>query len=274
MTTAYDGLAAGWEDQAGRVYRPLAEALVCAAPLPLAGRRVLDAGSGTGLVAAAAKRRGARVVVVDQAIGMLQFQGGRQGPGAAADVLALPFRAGSFDIALAGFVINHVVPSTGLARLAHVVRPGGAVVASTWVRDVPDAVKVAVDRVVAEWGWRPPAWYLAMKNELDPVSGSAERLSAAAREAGLVDVRVSAAAHDLGMLKPGDAVAYRLALPQLAAWAVGLNESARATLFQAACEAVAPHIAAWRPAMILLTGFVTAPVQPSSRAAAAVRVPA
>ena len=45
----YAGVARTWDADAARVYRPIAADLVAAAPHPLAGRVVLDAGAGTGL---------------------------------------------------------------------------------------------------------------------------------------------------------------------------------------------------------------------------------
>jgi SAM-dependent methyltransferase len=63
----------------------------------------------------------------------------------AADVLDLPFKDGAFDVALAGFLINHMPPGPALAELARVVGPGGVVLASTWATDGPDPVKAAID---------------------------------------------------------------------------------------------------------------------------------
>src|SRR6202021_1592444 len=41
---AYEAAAAGWADGPERVYGPLARALIRAAPVPLAGGRILDLG--------------------------------------------------------------------------------------------------------------------------------------------------------------------------------------------------------------------------------------
>src|SRR6185312_6841355 len=65
----------GWthpdEVNAARVYGPIAADLVRAAPHPLAGRTVVDAGAGTGLVSRELTRSRARVVAVDASLDML-----------------------------------------------------------------------------------------------------------------------------------------------------------------------------------------------------------
>jgi len=150
------------------VYRPLARALVAASPVALGGRLVLDVGSGTGAVAEAAAASGARVVVADRTVSMVAYQGTERWPAVAADALRLPFVDGAFDATLAGFLLNHLAPAPALAELARVVRPGGAVLASTWAAERPDPVKTAIDAVITAWGWVAPAWYQAMKTEVEP----------------------------------------------------------------------------------------------------------
>ena len=62
---AYAGGAESWHADAALVYRPLAAHLLTRSPLPLAGARALDAGTGSGIAADALRGAGARVVVVD-----------------------------------------------------------------------------------------------------------------------------------------------------------------------------------------------------------------
>jgi SAM-dependent methyltransferase len=252
--TAYDGLASEWERGAANVYRPLATVLVAASPVPLGGRLVLDAGSGTGAVASAATARGARVVAAERNLTMVNHQDRQPWPRVAADVLALPFVGGAFDGALAGFLLNHLLPGPALAELARVVGPGGAVLASTWADDEPDPVKGAIDNVLASWGWIPPAWYKQMKERVLPISGSPTRLAEAAEEAGLVEVTASLRRVELGLRDPGAVVAYRLALPHTAPWARELDDTTSTEVTRQALAAVAGHVAEWRPAVILLAG--------------------
>jgi SAM-dependent methyltransferase len=256
VTTAYDGLAPGWDAAAGMVYRPLARSLVEASPVALAGRLVLDAGSGTGAVAQAAAARGAQVVAADRSCGMLSYGRGWGWPAVAADVLALPLRDGGFDAAVAGFLLNHLPPAPALAELARVVCPGGIVLASTWAGGRRDPVKAAIDAVLSSWGWVPPAWYQEMQEQLEQVSGNPERLAATARQAGLVSVHAWVHREDLGLLHPHAVIAYRLALPHIAPWEGKLEAPARAELVRQALGAVEPHVQGWRPAAIMLAGRV------------------
>jgi ubiquinone/menaquinone biosynthesis C-methylase UbiE len=271
VATAYDDLVATWDTQAGPVYRPLGRALVAASPMPLAGRLVIDVGTGTGAVAEAAAEAGARVVAVDRSMSMAAYRDGRTWPAAAADVLALPFPASTFEAASAGFLLNHLLPAPALAEMARAVRAGGVLLASTWARHF-DQVKASIEVVLVSCGWIPPSWYLRMKDEIEPVSGDPACLAAAARQAGLVDVHAAVHRPDLGVRDPRTLVAYRFALPHIAPWLATLDAEARRELTRQAVSAVARHVDKWRPAVVVLTGRV-AP-QSSRRSAARSNAPA
>ena len=58
LRAGYDAAAQEWADGPGPMYAPLARALVAAAPMPLAGRRVLDLGAGSGVAGQAALAAG------------------------------------------------------------------------------------------------------------------------------------------------------------------------------------------------------------------------
>ena len=103
------------------------------------GERVLEVGCGSGVVLrdlAPRVGRGGTVVGVDpsrRAIAVAR-QLCRRRPGQAsirlrvADGMALPFRSGRFDAAIAVTVVLHVADPIGLVReLTRVVRPGGRV---------------------------------------------------------------------------------------------------------------------------------------------------
>jgi SAM-dependent methyltransferase/uncharacterized membrane protein YbhN (UPF0104 family) len=98
------------------------------------GARLLDAGCGPGWYVAALARAGYRVVGVDLAPGQIAAarEAAGAGPGLlAASVLALPFRNGAFDAALAVNVLHHAGDradhDAALAEMARAVRPGGLV---------------------------------------------------------------------------------------------------------------------------------------------------
>jgi malonyl-CoA O-methyltransferase len=104
----------------------LEDGLVAALGAPTTGRRLLDVGCGTGRRLRVA--RASLAVGVDLAPEMLAWVGPAPAL-AAADVRALPFAAGTFDVVWCRLVIGHVRDLAGAyAELARVCRRGGDVV--------------------------------------------------------------------------------------------------------------------------------------------------
>ncbi len=106
---------------------------------PLAGKRVLEVGCGTGELLRAVWRdaKPARLVGLDPDPGMLaQAEAKFRGSGVAAELLrgwaeALPFPDGSFDVVLSSLMLHHLDTSTKRAALREwrrVLAPGGALV--------------------------------------------------------------------------------------------------------------------------------------------------
>ena len=230
----YAGLAEVWAADATLVYRPMARHLVARAPIPLAGAAALDAGAGSGVAGDSLREGGARVVSADREFDMASYG---SGPAVAADVTALPFRRGSFDVVVAAFVVNHLSdPVAGLAELRRVTRPGGAVLASTFSVDRA-AAKGAVDAVAATYGFVPPQWYAELQACAAAVGGVAEFESALAA-AGFDDGTVTEQPIDVGLDEPSDVVRYRLAVPHLHRFVMTLADRDRAALVAEATEAV------------------------------------
>jgi len=96
-------------------------------------RRVLEVGPGRGELAERIMRElGAAVTAVDQSERMVELTRARGVEAIVGDVQALPFADGSFDCALAAWMLYHVTDlDRGLAELARVLRPGGSLVAVT-----------------------------------------------------------------------------------------------------------------------------------------------
>lgn len=112
------------------------------------GWRVLDVGTGPGTVAGLAAARGALVTAVDAEPSMLEAAR-RHVP--AADIRHavlpdLPFPAGSFDAAVANFVINHVGdPAAAVTELRRVVRQGGRIAVTIWPHPQPPMQRLWCD---------------------------------------------------------------------------------------------------------------------------------
>jgi SAM-dependent methyltransferase len=103
------------------------------------GRTVLDAGCGHGRYLSAFAGFGATVVGVDVGDGPRLAGVPLDSPRVEVvqgDVLALPFRDGTFDLAFCDGVLHHTPdPRRGFVELARVVRPGGAVYAWLYPRE-------------------------------------------------------------------------------------------------------------------------------------------
>lgn len=229
VRASYDAAAGGWASGPGPVYTRLAEALIAATPVPLAGRRVLDLGAGTGAAGRAALAAGAgQVVAADLATGMLRVAGAGLHP-VAGDARALPFRAGSFDLVAAAFCLNHLPDPA--AALAEVRRVGGALAASLFAPGWTHPAKDAVDAALGPFGYREPPWHSC-------VSAGAERIAGQAAAAGFGQVRLRTLSVPTGLVTPAQLTSWRLGLAQFAPFLRELNRQERDAARRAAERAV------------------------------------
>lgn len=109
------------------------EQIVRARVLEAHPRRLLEVGSGLGDFCAWAKTHlDGEIVAVDSSERMVELTAQRDVKAVRADMRRLPFADGSFDCAVANFVLYHVVdPQTALGELARVLDAGGLLIAST-----------------------------------------------------------------------------------------------------------------------------------------------
>ncbi|WP_433335187.1 methyltransferase domain-containing protein [Spirillospora sp. CA-294931] len=159
----------------------------------VAGASVLDVGCGPGTITAGIADLVApgRVTAVDAAENVLaeaaRACAGRDVTFAVADVHALDFADGTFDVVHAHQVLQHVAdPVAALREMRRVCKPGGVVAARDadfggmiWYPDPP-----GMDE------WRPVYYRVARGNGGEPDAG--RRLVAWARRAGFTEVAASA----------------------------------------------------------------------------------
>jgi malonyl-CoA O-methyltransferase len=165
--------AAGSYDAAATLQRRVCALLLdrLAEPAPV---RVLDAGCGTGYGRAvlAARWPGLGVTAADFAPAMLAAAGG----GVCADVQALPFAAGCFDLYWSSLTVQWCDPRRTLAEAARVLAPGGRLAISSLA---PGTLRELDQAFAGSDGHRH---VLAFK--------PAECLAGAAAEVGLQDMRI------------------------------------------------------------------------------------
>ncbi len=133
--TQYDRVATGLFG------RPLPRVLELMANGVSGADTVLEVAAGTGLMTAAIAPRVRRVVATDYADNMLAILQERMKTAGISnvewvhrDIYALGYPADSFDVVVAGNVL-HLVPDLekALDALCHVLRPGGKLIAPTFV---------------------------------------------------------------------------------------------------------------------------------------------
>jgi SAM-dependent methyltransferase len=232
VRAAYDGAPESWAAGPEPAYAALARSMLTHAAIPVAGRRVLDVGAGTGVAGRAALAAGAREVVsADVAVGMLRRCGPALNP-VAAEAAALPFRDACFGVVLAAFSLNHL--GSLPAALAEARRVGPALVASTFAPGWAHPAKAAVDAVLTEAGYRPPAWYLTMKRQAEPQAGDPVQFRALAEAAGFGQVRSRPVDVPTGLSTPAELAAWRLGMAHIAPFVRSLDPLRRAGLRRAA----------------------------------------
>jgi SAM-dependent methyltransferase len=117
-----------------------------------AGSRLLDVGTGPGVVAGAAVARGARVTALDAEPSMAEAAA-RNVPGLDVRVAVLPdlpLNDGEFDAVTGNFVINVVGdPAAALAELRRVLREDGRLALTCWRNPPAPALGIAADAIEA-----------------------------------------------------------------------------------------------------------------------------
>jgi len=153
--------AQGWSDRAG-TYGDLLGAMTARVAEPLldaagvhSGMRVLDVATGPGYAAERAATRGAEVIGIDIAEGMLELARRRQ-PELEfrhGDAEELPFEDASFDVVVGGFIISHLPnPERAVAEAVRVLRPHGSAAFSLWDRPERNRMNGVFSDAIADAG--------------------------------------------------------------------------------------------------------------------------
>lgn len=251
VASAYSATGAAWEAGPGRIYNRLAEVVVGLAPVPLAGRIVLDLGAGTGAASRALAAVGARAVAADAAYGMLAVDREVRAPAVLADAAALPFATGRLGGVVAAFSLNHVPDPVGaLGECARVSEPGAPLVVSVYAADDTHPVKQAVVDELVDHGFEPEPWALDMYRDVAPRLADPDRLGAAGTDAGL-DVTVHEVRVPFPELTATDLVAWRFGMAQHAPFLAGLPADERRAIAARALDRLGAAPALVRSILVL-----------------------
>lgn len=152
--------SAGRYEQVAQQIAPIAEQVVAAADTltPLTGCTLVDLACGTGSAAIAAARAGAHVTALDITAELVAL--GEHKAAAAGvtinwrvgDAAATGLPASSYDAAVSNMGIIFVAPDAQVPELARLLRPGGTLAFSSWVRDT---VNPFFDPIIATLGVPP-----------------------------------------------------------------------------------------------------------------------
>lgn len=153
--------AAGRYESVAEQIAPIAESLVATLDRrsPLAGRSVVDLACGTGTAALAAADRGARVTGVDITAELLALgaakaaAAGRDIDWVRADAAETGLPTEGFDAAVSNMGIIFVDPAEQVAEISRLLRPGGVLGLSAWVRTSANPLH---DPLVEVLGNTPP----------------------------------------------------------------------------------------------------------------------
>lgn len=253
----YAGAGRRWALGASLVYGPIATQLVAMSPHSLAGRRVLDAGAGTGAATAALLDAGADPIATDLSSDMLAWNAASRPPSAVADICALPLSGSCVDDVVAAFVLNHLVdPGLGIGEMLRVTRSGGAFLAAVFSTSSRSAVRDQIDDVATAAGWRAPGWYVDLKATAIPLLGTAAAMTSAARSADLVDPVVVERPVDVGIAQPEQLVDYRFGQAQFAAWLDRVGPERAEEIRARAVEIIRPVMRPYQPIVVFLAATV------------------
>jgi ubiquinone/menaquinone biosynthesis C-methylase UbiE len=260
VARAYGATGEAWSSGPARIYDRLAEVLVAASPVPVAGRTVLDVGAGTGAASLALAAAGARVVALDLAPGMLRSYRlpGAAGLGrVAAEATELPVATGSVGGFVAAFALNHLpAPADGFREAARVGEQGAPVLVAAYADDDDHPAKHAVDEAAAAEGWQPEPWCDALRAGVTAHLATVGGMAAAAAVPGLTG-EATIRRVDLPEIDPAAMVGWRMGMAQVAPFLAEAGPGVRRRVARRALAALGPNPPPVRRSIVVYAGMVT-----------------
>ncbi|CAN5562089.1 class I SAM-dependent methyltransferase [soil metagenome] len=161
--------AAGRYESVAEQIAGIAETVVTAADhrAPLRDAAVVDLACGTGSAALSAARLGAKVTAVDITADLIEIGAGKaQEAGLTvewrtSDASDTGLPVGAFDATISNMGIIFVEPQSQVAELARLLKPGGVLAFSSWVRDTVNPLFDPIVKVLGappSSGFRPDQW--------------------------------------------------------------------------------------------------------------------
>lgn len=255
IADTYDELSAQYERVVAPVYRPMAKRLLQHIDLR-PGWRVLDAGTGTGLVALLAAPRVTKtgaVIGVDASEQMLAFAhakatqfGFSQCEFRVGDLHALDLPDAALDAALSQFALHYTEPARALAEFQRALKPGGILALQIWALDSSLPHKTMYD-VLAPYRVKEEKATLAHLRAQSARSylfrqtfGAVEQIVEAVKQAEFENVNAREEHYPARVANVDAFFEFANASPLLHAEIAALSETTRATYFAAARAALRP----------------------------------
>ncbi len=251
----YDALAAEYERAAVPVLRPVAKRMLQLIDLR-PGWQVLDAGTGTGLVAllgAPRVTKSGKMIGIDASEKMLELArekaarfGFTQCEFRVGDLEALDFPEGQFNAALSQFALHHVDPQKSMREFYRVMMPGGLLAIQEWADTANTPNQVLSDTLLKYRADEVSDALQIARAQSERARGFREStatqkgMSELARGAGFSDARAQEEQFSFRAASADAFIDFASAAPLVHAELASLPENVRASLLSEARHALRP----------------------------------